>query len=84
MYFTADRKLLVKTLDPTEFAVLARHAPAYCGYLVANPATKLPRFYGLHSIRMYNSTMYDGTRLGHSARPTPPPHPAPPSTGTSW
>ena len=84
MYFTADRKLLVKTLDPTEFAVLARHAPAYCGYLVANPATKLPRFYGLHSIRMYNSTMYDGTRLGHSARPMPPPHPTPPSTGTSW
>ena len=67
MYFTADRKLLVKTLDPTEFAVLARHAPAYCGYLVANPATKLPRFYGLHSIRMYNSTMYDGTRLGEGA-----------------
>ena len=57
MYYTHDRRLIVKTIDSSEAAILTAHAPEYTEYLRAQPGSYLTKFYGLYSISMYNTTM---------------------------
>ena len=55
MYYTHDRRLIVKTIDLSEAAVLRAHAPSYVRYMREHPGSYLTKFYGLYSISMYNT-----------------------------
>ncbi len=57
MYYTHDRRLIVKTIDSSEAAILKAHAHEYTSYLRSQPGSYLTKFYGLYSISMYNTTM---------------------------
>ena len=68
MYFTSDRRLIVKTIDASEFAILRAHAPQYVRYMVQHPPSFLTRFFGLYSITMYNTSMsFVATRANPTA-----------------
>ena len=57
MYYTHDARLIVKTIDPTEAAILRSHAPAYARYMVQHAGSYLTKYFGFYSITMYNTTM---------------------------
>ena len=49
--FSHDGRYMIKTQSRFEAAFLRRILPHYLRYVVANPRTFLPRFYGLHRIK---------------------------------
>eukprot|EP00656_Telonema_subtile_P008127 TRINITY_DN13802_c0_g1_i4.p1 TRINITY_DN13802_c0_g1~~TRINITY_DN13802_c0_g1_i4.p1 ORF type:complete len:623 (+),score=79.04 TRINITY_DN13802_c0_g1_i4:85-1953(+) len=50
-YFTHDNQFMVKSLVPTEVALLRRMLPSYMAYVREHPCTLLPQFFGCHAIR---------------------------------
>ncbi|OQR93400.1 phosphatidylinositol-4-phosphate-5-kinase (Pi-PIPKD10) [Achlya hypogyna] len=58
VFNTINRKYLVKSMTEGERDFLISILPAYLQYLKWNPATLLPRFFGLHAMKMYGRTFY--------------------------
>ena len=52
MYFTKDRKYVVKTVTSRELEVLKALIPQYATYIRRNPNSLLIRFYGVHGVRL--------------------------------
>lgn len=73
LYFSVDRKLVIKMIDEAELAFLARLVPSYLEHVQANPSSLLVRIAGLYQIRMrpqqelfsfvvmYNAAPFPGT-----------------------
>ena len=57
LYFSSDLKYIVKTTNREEKDALVRILPQYLEHLRQNPGSLLVRFYGLHSIMMYNQRL---------------------------
>jgi 1-phosphatidylinositol-4-phosphate 5-kinase len=51
-FFSHDGRFMIKTQTRAESMFLRRIIPHYFKYVVENPDTFLPRFYGLHRIKM--------------------------------
>ncbi|KAA0157300.1 hypothetical protein FNF29_00652 [Cafeteria roenbergensis] len=51
-FFSHDGRFMIKTQSHEESTFLRRIIPHYFRYVVENPHTFLPRFYGLHRIKM--------------------------------
>lgn len=51
-FFSHDGRFMIKTQTRAESTFLRRIIPHYFRYVVENPGTFLPRFYGLHRIKM--------------------------------
>lgn len=51
-FFSHDGRFMIKTQSHEESTFLRRIIPHYFRYVVENPYTFLPRFYGLHRIKM--------------------------------
>lgn len=58
MFFTADERLICKTMSPEECSFLRKMAPYYEQYATANPNTLLTRFYGCHAVDLYGKMYY--------------------------
>lgn len=58
VFNTCDRKYLVKSMTSDEQRVLLELLPSYWRYLKWNPATLLPRFFGVHAMKMYGQVFY--------------------------
>jgi 1-phosphatidylinositol-4-phosphate 5-kinase len=58
VFNTCDRKYLVKSTTSAEKDVLLGLLPSYMRYLKWNPDTLLPRFYGLHAMKMYGQIFF--------------------------
>lgn len=58
VFNTCDRKYLVKSTTSAEKDVLLALLPSYMRYLKWNPDTLLPRFYGLHAMKMYGQIFF--------------------------
>ncbi|TMW64835.1 hypothetical protein Poli38472_009002 [Pythium oligandrum] len=58
VFTTCDRKYLVKSMTAAEKDVLLELLPSYFRYLKWNPKTLLPRFFGLHAMKMYGQIFY--------------------------
>ncbi|KDO22684.1 hypothetical protein SPRG_10998 [Saprolegnia parasitica CBS 223.65] len=58
VFNTINRKYLVKSMTEDERDFLISILPAYLQYLKWNPSTLLPRFYGLHAMKMYGKTFF--------------------------
>ena len=73
MYYTHDRRLIVKTIDESEAAILRKHAPEYTSFMRAHPSSYLTKFYGVYTISMYNTSMAFVVmgNIFHSAPPRP-------------
>ena len=52
MYFSDDRKFILKQIVQSEFLSLMQLLPSYCEYIEQNWSSKLVRFYGCHSLVM--------------------------------
>ena len=52
MYFSDDRKFILKQIVQSEFLSLMQLLPSYCEYIEQNWNSKLVRFYGCHSLVM--------------------------------
>jgi 1-phosphatidylinositol-4-phosphate 5-kinase len=50
-FFTSDMKYIIKTIPRDEAKLLLRILPPYANYVLNNPNTLLPRFYGLHRVK---------------------------------
>lgn len=57
LYFSSDLKYIVKTTNHEEKEALVRILPKYVEHFRSNPDSLLVRFYGLHSIMMYNQRL---------------------------
>jgi len=51
-FFSHDGRFMIKTQTREESSFLRRIIPHYFRYVVDNPGTFIPRFYGLHRIKM--------------------------------
>ncbi len=60
-FHTSDGKFMIKTIKKNEFAKLMEDLSSYFKFLLKNPHTFLPKFYGLHQIKCINdnSVIYD-------------------------
>lgn len=58
MFFSGDNSLIVKTISSEESAVLNSIVHQYCSYLQNNPNSLLVRFFGHHSLQLYNQTFH--------------------------
>lgn len=58
VFNTLDRKYLVKSMTSAEKNVLLALLPSYLRYLKWNPHTLLPRFFGVHAMKMYGQIFY--------------------------
>ncbi|CAK4618468.1 unnamed protein product [Aphanomyces euteiches] len=58
VFNTINREYLVKSMTQSERNFLISILPAYLQYLKWNPSTLLPRFYGVHAMKMYGQTFY--------------------------
>ncbi|KAF0686995.1 Aste57867_21215 [Aphanomyces stellatus] len=58
VFNTINRKYLVKSMTRPERDFLISIMPAYLQYLKWNPSTLLPRFYGVHAMKMYGKMFY--------------------------
>lgn len=58
VFNTCDRKYLVKSTTSAEKDVLLGLLPSYMRYLKWNPDMLLPRFYGLHAMKMYGQIFF--------------------------
>jgi len=57
-FFTHDNKYIIKTVTKGEASLLLRILPAFVEHYRRNKHTLINRFFGLHSIAMYNLTIY--------------------------
>ena len=58
MYFSSNRKLIVKSMNEAEFGVLRRIVRDYALFLEANPSSRLVRYLGLHSITLHGKRLF--------------------------
>jgi hypothetical protein len=58
LYFSKDDKYIVKTCSLGEAQKLHTILPLYVEYIRNNPGSRITRFTGLHSIKLYRTTMY--------------------------
>lgn len=58
MYFTKDKRYVVKTLTRTELVVLRGMLHEYCAYIQNRPNSLLTKFLGCYSVRLYGKTLY--------------------------
>ena len=57
-YYSEDGQYIVKTLTRSEIHELLRLLPAYVAYMSRQPHSLLCRYVGLHSVQLYNLTLY--------------------------
>ena len=57
-FFTHDNKYIIKTLTKSEATLLLKILPNFVKHFKGNPNTLINRIFGLHSITMYNLTIY--------------------------
>jgi len=57
-YFSVDKKYIIKTLIKSEFKFLKSILKSYVDHMEKNPTTRICRFFGLYSIKMYNHVEY--------------------------
>merc|ERR1719242_769990 len=57
-FFTHDNKYIIKTLTKSEATLLLKILPNFVRHFKDNPSTLINRIFGLHSITMYNLTIY--------------------------
>ena len=53
-FFSSDMKYIIKTIPLDETKLLLRILPPYVNYVLNNPNTLLPRFYGLHRVKPHH------------------------------
>lgn len=58
LFFTDDRRFLVKQINSAEFNTLLTILPSYHNYLKDNPETMLQRIYQLSSCQMYRHKLF--------------------------
>jgi hypothetical protein len=58
LYFSTDERFIVKTLTKSEAEVLLSMVHDYVSYMFSHPHSLITRFYGCHSLTMYQRTMY--------------------------
>ncbi|ETV94197.1 hypothetical protein, variant [Aphanomyces invadans] len=58
VFTTSNRRFLVKSMTKGEKSFLISIMPAYVQYLKWNPSTLLPRFYGVHAMKLYGKMFY--------------------------
>jgi 1-phosphatidylinositol-4-phosphate 5-kinase len=56
MYFTADKRFLIKTATSEEFALLCRILPDYLEHCKANPNTLINPMLGAYTLKIFNLT----------------------------
>ena len=54
-FYTDDHKYLLKSIRRSEFKVLLKKLKQYYEYILENPESLLPRYYGLHRINCYKN-----------------------------
>ena len=57
-FFTHDSKYIIKTITKTEGSLLIRILPQFVDYFQQNPHSLINRFMGMHSVKMYDLTIY--------------------------
>ncbi|ETV69961.1 hypothetical protein, variant 3 [Aphanomyces astaci] len=58
VFSTSNRRYLAKSMTKAEKTFLISIMPAYVQYLKWNPSTLLPRFYGVHAMKLYGKMFY--------------------------
>eukprot|EP00002_Diphylleia_rotans_P008700 TRINITY_DN18718_c0_g1_i1.p1 TRINITY_DN18718_c0_g1~~TRINITY_DN18718_c0_g1_i1.p1 ORF type:complete len:924 (+),score=159.10 TRINITY_DN18718_c0_g1_i1:90-2861(+) len=58
LYFSSDRRFIIKTLSKSEALLLLDILKDYHNHITTNPDTFITRLYGLHSINIYGMRMY--------------------------
>lgn len=58
MFYCGNGELIVKTITTSEVDTLLEILPTYYNYLMNNSHSLLVKFFGLHSLQMYNQTFY--------------------------
>uniref|UniRef100_K3WGV7 PIPK domain-containing protein n=1 Tax=Globisporangium ultimum (strain ATCC 200006 / CBS 805.95 / DAOM BR144) TaxID=431595 RepID=K3WGV7_GLOUD len=58
MFFTADERLICKTMSPEECTFLRKMGLNYEAYMTSNYNTLLTRFYGCHGVDLYGKMYY--------------------------
>merc|ERR1712228_97542 len=57
-FFTHDSKYIIKTVTKAEASLLLKILPTFVKHYAKNPNTLINRFFGLHSLTMYNLVLY--------------------------
>merc|ERR1711933_256649 len=57
-FFTHDSKYIIKTVTKAEASLLLKMLPAFVKHYAKNQNTLINRFFGLHSLTMYNLCIY--------------------------
>ncbi|RHY66325.1 hypothetical protein DYB34_007100, partial [Aphanomyces astaci] len=58
VFSTSNRRYMAKSMTKAEKTFLISIMPAYVQYLKWNPSTLLPRFYGVHAMKLYGKMFY--------------------------